>query len=252
MISNSIPSCPFGIVPVGYSFSWLIGSLSPGFLAVELTAIPIENEHLLVPVSATGLVYRAVYPKGEGNNMSISSNLITRINRLESWIENRPRPLLLCPLRLLCTLLLFVGLMLSNLLAVARWPLSALVRVFRSNRNTSPGEPIPVNEQQLMELARQDLPVVVDFWAEWCGPCLLMNGVLHEFAKAEASCVIVAKVDATLHPRLTSKHKVSGLPTILLCHAGQEIGRHVGPMSPEQLRRFVEEGMRKDEEELPL
>ena len=173
--------------------------------------------------------------------MSLSSTVTERINGIESWIEARPRPLLLCPLRFLCTCLLFVALMLSNLVAVMRWPFSALFRVAKSRRTTMPGEPIHANEQLLRELFEKDLPVVVDFFAEWCGPCLLMNSVLSEYAKAEESRVIVAKVDATLHPRLASNHKVGGLPTILLFQGGEEIERHVGPMSLDQLREFVHE-----------
>ena len=179
--------------------------------------------------------------------MSISSSLTDRINRIESWVETRPRPLLLCPLRSLCACLLFVALMLSNLVAVVRWPFSALYRVATSKRTEMPGKPLHANEKRLLELFKQDLPVVVDFWAEWCGPCLLMNGVLSEFAESEASRVIVAKVDATLQPRLTKKHKVGGLPTILLFQGGEEIGRHVGPMSLDQLRKFVQDGIQVED-----
>ena len=173
--------------------------------------------------------------------MSLSSTVTERINGIESWIEARHRPLLLCPLRLLCACLLFVALMVSNLVAVMRWPFSALLRVAKRNRQELPGKPIHANEKSLLEIFEQDLPVVVDFFAEWCGPCLLMNSVLSEFAKDEESRVIVAKVDTTLHPRLTSNHKVRGLPTILLFREGQEIGRHVGPMSLDQPREFVHE-----------
>ncbi|MCB9924927.1 MAG: thioredoxin family protein [Planctomycetaceae bacterium] len=171
--------------------------------------------------------------------MAIGSDITERINSIESWIEARSRPLILCPLRLAATCLLFVALMLSNLIAVVRWPYSAIRRIATNERTNLPGEPIHANEKGLFELFEQDLPVVVDFWAEWCGPCLLMNGVLKEFAKAEASRVIVAKVDATLHPKLTSKHKIGGLPTLLLYRRGQEVGRYVGPMSLDQLQRFV-------------
>ena len=171
------------------------------------------------------------------SNMSLSSAITERINEIEA----RPRPLVLCPFRLLSSGLLFVALMLSNLVAVMRWPISALLRVAKSGREQRTGEPIHANDEALAGLINQDLPVIVDFWAEWCGPCLLMNGVLSEFAEAEASRVIVAKVDATLHPRLTKKHKVGGLPTILLFRGGQELGRHVGPMSLGQLRDFAHE-----------
>jgi thioredoxin 1 len=131
--------------------------------------------------------------------------------------------------------------MLGNLIAVVRWPFSLFYRVARINRSEGLGEPVHANEKRLLELFKQELPVVVDFWAEWCGPCLLMNGVLSEFAESEASRVIVAKVDATLHPKMTSKHNVGGLPTILLFRRGQETGRHVGLMSVGQLREFVDE-----------
>lgn len=173
--------------------------------------------------------------------MSLSSVVTERINEIELWIESRPRPLALCPFRLLFTCLLFVVLMLSNSVAVMRWPISALFRLAKSKQERIPGEPAHANEEKLMALFEQDLPVIVDFWAEWCGPCLLMNGVLSEFAKAQASRVIVAKIDTTLHPGLTRRYRISGLPTILLFQRGEETGRHVGPMSLNQLREFVQQ-----------
>ena len=173
--------------------------------------------------------------------MSLSNNIAERINQIEAWVATRPRPLVLCPLRLLCVCLLFVVQTVGNLLAVVRWPFSLIYRIARSRRPYTLGETVHADLQRLEELFKQDLPVVVDFWAEWCAPCLLMSGVLAEFAKSEASRVIVAKVDTTLHPKLAIKHKIGGLPTMLLFRRGEEVGKHAGIMTIDQLRKLVGE-----------
>jgi len=67
--------------------------------------------------------------------------------------------------------------------------------------------------------------VLVDFWTEWCGPCILMEGSLKEFAKQYEGKVVVAKVDATINPKLTKRYNVMGYPTLVLFFEGKEISR---------------------------
>jgi len=69
---------------------------------------------------------------------------------------------------------------------------------------------------------------MVDFWAEWCGPCKMAGPVVEELANEYKDKALVGKVDVDAEPELASKYGVMSIPTVVLFRDGQEIGRQVG------------------------
>ena len=85
------------------------------------------------------------------------------------------------------------------------------------------------------QVLQSRLPVLVDFYADWCGPCQIQDGVLKEFAAEFAGGKIV-KVNVDESPELAGRYDVRGLPTLLIFQDGQVIARQVGLATKEQLR----------------
>ena len=82
--------------------------------------------------------------------------------------------------------------------------------------------------------------VLVDFWAQWCGPCVLMNRSISELAKENVANVAVAKVDTMLHPSLAGQYAVSGLPTVIIFKSGKQVNRKTGSLTRQQLNEMIE------------
>ncbi len=83
------------------------------------------------------------------------------------------------------------------------------------------------------------VPVVVDFYADWCGPCRMMAPVLDSLAAARAGSVLVLKVDTDKDPGLSERYGVRGIPTLVVLHHGKEVGRHVGLATRVDLERLI-------------
>ena len=78
------------------------------------------------------------------------------------------------------------------------------------------------------EVASSDVPVLVDFWAEWCMPCKMIAPVLQELAEEYDGRLKIGKVDVDSHPEVASRYNVVSIPTLLLFRNGEMVKQHVG------------------------
>ena len=86
----------------------------------------------------------------------------------------------------------------------------------------------------------QDHPVIVDFWAEWCGPCKALGPVLEQEVEAAGGSVELAKVDVDANPALAAEFGVRGIPAVKAFRNGHVVDEFVGALPPERVRAFVE------------
>jgi thioredoxin 1 len=87
------------------------------------------------------------------------------------------------------------------------------------------------------------VPVLVDYWAEWCGPCKMISPMLEESAAEYAGRLTLAKLNIDENPKAPSQYHVRSIPTLMLFKGGQPVATKVGALSKSQLAAFIEENL---------
>ncbi|MBX7202947.1 MAG: thioredoxin [Bacteroidia bacterium] len=89
------------------------------------------------------------------------------------------------------------------------------------------------------EIIQSDVPVLVDFSAEWCGPCKMMGPILHDLKSKMGDQVKIVKIDVDRNPALASNFKVQGVPTLMLFTQGNLRWRQSGVVQSTELERII-------------
>jgi len=130
-----------------------------------------------------------------------------------------------------------------------RMKYEGLGKVFRCGQCKSElrplGEPVDVHSDLVFDalISRSALPVLVDFWAPWCGPCKMVAPEIRKVATEAAGQVLVAKVNTEELPSLARRFRVTAIPTMSIFRNGIEVARQAGAMAAPAIRKFLEQDL---------
>ncbi|MCK5728934.1 MAG: thioredoxin TrxA [Methylococcales bacterium] len=100
---------------------------------------------------------------------------------------------------------------------------------------------LSVTDDQFNEVVlKAGMPVLVDYWAEWCGPCKMIAPILSEIADDYAGKIIVAKINIDDNPETPQQYGVRGIPTLMIFKDGEVEATKVGALSKSELAQFIE------------
>jgi thioredoxin 1 len=93
------------------------------------------------------------------------------------------------------------------------------------------------------EVKKAELPVLVDFWAEWCGPCRMVGPILEELSEEFAGQIKIVKLDVESNPSVAQTYNIRGIPALLLFKNGEVAGQQIGALPKHQLRAWISEAV---------
>ena len=88
------------------------------------------------------------------------------------------------------------------------------------------------------EVLKSEKPVLVDFWATWCGPCQMLGPIVEQVA-GETEDIKICKMDVDENPATAMKYQIMSIPTMILYKNGQEVARNIGLVSKDELVQFI-------------
>jgi len=95
------------------------------------------------------------------------------------------------------------------------------------------------------EVINSQLPVFVDFWAEWCGPCRMVGPAVEQLSKILEGKIKIAKVNVDENQEIAVKYNIHSIPSLILFKNGKEIARTVGAAPKEAYQKFIEDSLSK-------
>lgn len=102
------------------------------------------------------------------------------------------------------------------------------------------GKAIELTDANFEEILNSDQPVLVDFWAEWCGPCKMIGPLVEELAGEYDGKAIIAKVDVDANPGISAKFGIRSIPTLLFFKGGEIVDKQVGAVPKSVLAQKID------------
>jgi len=102
------------------------------------------------------------------------------------------------------------------------------------------GKPVEITDANFEEILSTDKPVLVDFWAEWCGPCKMIAPVVEELAGEYDGKVVIGKVDVDTNPNVSAKFGIRSIPTLLVFKNGEVVDKQIGAVPKMVLSQKLE------------
>ena len=90
------------------------------------------------------------------------------------------------------------------------------------------------------DVLKSDKPVLVDYWAEWCGPCKMIAPILEEVSSEYDEKITIAKLDVDANQNTSTQYGIRGVPTLMLFKDGDVVATHVGALTKSQLTTFID------------
>ena len=101
-------------------------------------------------------------------------------------------------------------------------------------------KPIEITDSNYEQVIGSGKPVMLDFWAEWCGPCRIIGPVVEEMAQDYEGKVVIGKVDVDNNPSITAKYGVRSIPTLLIFKNGEIVDKQIGAVPKSILSKKLE------------